>query len=163
MSKAIWQLKATFATFQSCTKRAIVPPDPCSPMTNNALLPTLFSLELLHEKEEPLSVRQEFSSAIMCKPTKAHAFTDSTGMLGPNQLPEDHQLFLQEEEEELAIRPISFWDSPIAWRLCVGAHCPMHPERAKGPLPTQVASDLTPPDRWSLPPCFHTVSSQIQC
>ena len=36
MPRAIWQLKATFATSQSCRKRAIVSPDVCSPMTNNA-------------------------------------------------------------------------------------------------------------------------------
>ena len=38
MSRATWQLKATFATSQSCRKRAIVSPDPCSPMTNSASL-----------------------------------------------------------------------------------------------------------------------------
>ena len=90
-----WQLKATFATSQSCRKRAIASPDPCSPMTNSAPLPTLFSVELLDEKEEPFSDRPEFSSIIMCRPIKAHAFTISTGMLGPNrnQLTEDHWLF----------------------------------------------------------------------
>ena len=82
MSRAMWQLDATFATSQSCRKREILSPDPRSPVTHDASLPTLFSLELLDETEEPLS--QEFSSAIMCKPTKAHAFTASTGMLGPN-------------------------------------------------------------------------------
>ena len=54
---------------------AMVSPDPCSPITNSVSLPTLFSPELLDEKEEPLSDRQEFSSAIMCKPIEAHAFT----------------------------------------------------------------------------------------
>ena len=43
---AISQLKATFATFQSCRKSAIASPDPCSPVANNAPLSTLFSLEL---------------------------------------------------------------------------------------------------------------------
>ena len=43
MSRAIWQLEATFATSQSCRKKAIASPDLCSPMTNNATLPTLFS------------------------------------------------------------------------------------------------------------------------
>ena len=70
---------------QFCRKWAIMSPDPCSPMTDKAPLPTLFSLELLEEKEESLSIRHESSSAIMCKPTKAHAFTASTGMLGPNR------------------------------------------------------------------------------
>ena len=86
MSRATWQLKATFATSQSCRKRAIVSPDPCCLMTNNASLPTLFFLlEILDETEEPMSDRQEVSSAIVCKPIKAHAFTASTGMLGPNR------------------------------------------------------------------------------
>ena len=42
--------------------------------------PTLFSPELLDDTEDPLSDRQAFSSAVMCRPTKAHAFTVSTGM-----------------------------------------------------------------------------------
>ena len=115
MSDAVWQLRATFATSQSCRKRAIASPDPCSPMTNNAPLATLCSLELLDEKDESLSIRQESSSAIMCKPTKAHSFTASTGDAGPkpNQLPEDHRLFLQKEEEELAVRPVSLWHIPL--------------------------------------------------
>ena len=69
---------------------SLMPPlsrDPCSPMTNNASLPTLFSLELSDETEKPLSDCQEFYSDIMCKPTKAHAFTASTAMLGPNRTP----------------------------------------------------------------------------
>ena len=41
MSNAIWQLKATFATSQSCKKREILSPDPCNPMTYNASLLTL--------------------------------------------------------------------------------------------------------------------------
>ena len=98
MSRAMWQLKASFATSQSCRKRAIVSPDPCSPMTNNASLPTLFSSELLDDIEEPFSERPGFSSIIMCRPIKAHAFTVSTGMLD--------RLFLQKEEEELATRPL---------------------------------------------------------
>ena len=54
-------------------------------MTNSASLPTLCSPELLDDTEDPLSDRQEFSSAIMCKPIKAHAFTCSAEMLGPNR------------------------------------------------------------------------------
>ena len=64
-------------------RRAIVSPDPCSPMTNSASLSTLFSPELLDDTEEPLS-DQVFSSAIICKPIEAHAFTFSAEMLGPN-------------------------------------------------------------------------------
>ena len=85
MSRAIWQLKATFATSQSCRKRAILSQDPCSPMTNNASLPTLLSSELLDDTEEPFSDSPEFYSIIMCRPIKAHAFTASTEMLGPNR------------------------------------------------------------------------------
>ena len=74
----------------------------------------------------------------------------------PTQLPENHWLPLQKEEEELAIRPMS------AQRLCVDAQYPKHPEKAKGPLPTTVASDPTRPDRMPLLPCFHKASSQLQ-
>ena len=38
MSRAMWQLSATFACSQSCRKREILPPDPCNPMTCNASL-----------------------------------------------------------------------------------------------------------------------------
>ena len=78
-------VNATFATSQSCRKRETLSLGPCSPMTCSASLPALFSLELLDETKEPLSDRQEFSSDIMCNPTTAHAFTASTGMLGPNR------------------------------------------------------------------------------
>ena len=47
MSRAMWQPKATCATSQSHRRWAIASPDPCSPMTNKAPLPTLFSLEPL--------------------------------------------------------------------------------------------------------------------
>ena len=83
MSGAIWQLKATFATSQSCRKRAIVLSDPCSPMTNKAPLPTLFSLELLDEKEEPLSDHLELSSIVMCRPIKVTSTTGYWAQTGP--------------------------------------------------------------------------------
>ena len=66
----------------------------------------------------------------------------------PNQLPEDHRLCLQQEEAELTIRPVPPLVHSIARRLCTAAHCPKHPEKATRPLPTTVASDLTPPYRW---------------
>ena len=40
MSRAMWQLSATFANSQSCKKREILSPDPCNPMTCNASLHT---------------------------------------------------------------------------------------------------------------------------
>ena len=46
------------------------------------------------KKRALLSVRQEFSSAIMCKQTKAHAFTASTGILGV-AAPSPERLFLR--------------------------------------------------------------------
>ena len=161
---AMLQLRATFATSQSCRKWAILSPDLCSPMTNKAPLPTSFSFKLLDEKEETLSIRQESSSAMMCNPTKAHAFTCFNWDAGPkpNQLPEDHRLFLQKEEQELAITARTSLGHSIARKLCVDAHNPKHPEKATRPLPTTVASDLTPPDRWSLLPCFHKALSQLQ-
>ena len=78
----------------------------------------------------------------------------------PNQLPDDHRLFLQKEKEELAVRPY-FSGHSNASRLCAAAHCPKRPENSTGPLPTTVASDLPPPYCWSLLPCFHKASSQL--
>ena len=118
-------------------------PDPCSPMTNNASLPTLFSLELLDETKEPLSDRQEFSSAIMCKPTKAHAFTFSAEMLSPNR------------NSSLKTLAHTSLGRSTAWRLCVDVQCPMHPEKAKGPLPTKAGSDPNPQGHRSLQPRSH--------
>ena len=162
ISNAIWQLRATFATSQSCRKREILSPDPCSPMTKNASLPTFFSLELLDKTEEPLSDCQEFSSSIMCKPTKAHAFTASTGMLGPNRtssLMTIGSFFIRKKKSSPYGH--TFLGHSDAWRLRAAAHCPKRPEKATGPLPTTVASDLTPPCCWSLLPCFHKASSQL--
>ena len=85
VSNAFWQLRATFATSQSCRIREMLSPDPCNPMTHSGSLPTLPSYEPLDDTEEPLSDRQAFSSAIMCRPSKAHAFTVSAGTLGPNR------------------------------------------------------------------------------
>ena len=130
-------------------------------MTYSASLPTLSSHEILDDAEEPLSDRQAFSSATMCRPIKAHAFTVSTGNAGPkpNQLTEDPRLFLQKEEKELATRPVPPWDIPLRRRRVV-AHCPMHPEKAARPLPTKVCvtnlgPDLNPPGRRSLQPRCH--------
>ena len=44
-----------------------------------------FCRRSLEDTEEPLSDRHELSSATSATPTKAHAFTASTGMLGPAQ------------------------------------------------------------------------------
>ena len=78
---------------------SIVSPDPCSPTTNNASLPTLFSLELLDETEEPLfrppgillghHVQTDQGTCFHCFGLGCWAKT--------NQLPEDHRLFLQKE------------------------------------------------------------------
>ena len=59
----------------------------------------------------------------------------------PTQLPED-----QKEEEELATRPVPPWDVPLL----------------RGPLPTTVGSDPTPPDRMPLLPRFHKAFEPLQ-
>ena len=105
--------KATFATSQSCRKKAIVSPDPCSPMTNNASLPTLFSHELLDDAEEPFSDRPAFllnHQVQTVQSTRFHCFDWDAGRK-PNQLTEAPELFVQ-QEEELAMRPIPPWDVP---------------------------------------------------
>ena len=89
---------------------------------------------LLHQKEEKLAMRPDAGPK-------------------PNQLPEDHRLFLQKEEEELAMRPVSPWDIPSRGG-CAQTHTV--PSIQKRP----VASDLTPPHRWPLLPCFHKASSR---
>ena len=49
VSRAIWQLKATFASSQSCRKREILPPSPHNPKTCNASLHALPSREPLED------------------------------------------------------------------------------------------------------------------
>ena len=46
MSRATWQLSATFANSQYCRKREILSPSPCNPTTCNASLHTLLSRSL---------------------------------------------------------------------------------------------------------------------
>ena len=61
MSRAMWQLSATFANSQSCNKREILSPDPCDPMTCNASLHTLPSREPL---ENTLSSSDQASPSL---------------------------------------------------------------------------------------------------
>ena len=83
MSREKRQLNATFAASQSCKKMAIVSPDPCSPMTNNASLPTFFrspGILLNHHEQTDQG-------------TCFHCFDWDAGTK-PTQLAEDHRLFL---------------------------------------------------------------------
>ena len=72
--------------------------------------------------EDSLSDPRAFSSAIMCRPIKAHAFTVSAEMQDPN--------------------------STNSRRLCANAHCPKHPNRPKHfptmVCPTSLAPCLSP-------------------
>ena len=164
MSRAIWQLKATLATFQSCRKRAIVLPDPCSPMTNNAPVPTLFSSELVDdEKEEPLSIRHESSSINMWRPTKAHAFIFSTGKLVPNRTNSLRTVgsFNKRKKKSSPCGP--YFAGTLYCVEAVRKRTLSHASRKKanGPLPTTAGTDLTPHSRRLLPHCFHKTSGQL--
>ena len=114
MSRAIWQLRATCATSQPCRNWALVLSDPCSPMTNKAPLPTLFSLEL---RKGGVAVHPPgvLLGHHVQTPTKAHASTASTGMLGPNRTSSlrTNSSFFKKKEEELTIRPVLLWDIPM--------------------------------------------------
>ena len=119
MSRAVWQLEATFANSQSCRKRAIASPNLCSPMTNNAPLPALFSLELsacssfdaslpsfnsgIDVGVEGLAVWHQGRLLLHQKDEKLAMRPGAEPQ--PTQLPEDTWFLLQKEEEELAIRP----------------------------------------------------------
>ena len=61
MSRAVWQLKATFPSSQSCTQREILPPGPNNPMTCNATLHTLSSRE---PQEDTLSSSDRASPSL---------------------------------------------------------------------------------------------------
>ena len=62
VSKAMWQLNATFANSQSCRKREILSPGPYNPMTWNASSHTLPSREPLFE--ETLSSSDQASPSL---------------------------------------------------------------------------------------------------
>ena len=145
MSRATWQLKATFATSQSCRKRAIVSPHPCSPTTNNTSLPTLFSLELHDDTEEQFPDRPEIFLNHHVQTDQGTCF--SLLRLGcwpnPNQL----SVYL----------PGTFLCVDFLLRRTL-SHATRKGQRTS--LPTTVESDLTPPGRRS--PCFHKTSSQLQ-
>ena len=66
-------------------------------------------------KGGPPSIRQESSSAIMRNPTKAHAFTASTGMLGPNRTSSLRTIgsFFKRKKESSPYGPYLPWDIPL--------------------------------------------------
>ena len=155
--------KATYATSQSCRKRAIVLPDPCGQRRTTRHYPTLFSSELLDDTEEPFSDHPEFSSMNHVQTDQGtcfHLFDWDTPK--PDQLHEDIFALSSKGKRRAHHTARTSLGHSIARRLCADAHCPKHPEKATGPLPTTVASDLTLPYRWSLLPCFHKASSQCQ-
>ena len=84
--------------------------------------------------EESLSDRRAFSSAIMCIPNKAHAFTVPAEMQGPNSIDSLRTIgsfFLCEEEEELAKRPVLLW------------HVPFHGSRAQTHSIHRIQDEIT--------------------
>ena len=70
----------------------------------------------------------------MCRPIRAHDLTVSAEKTGPefDQLTEDHRLFVQNEEEELTMRPTLSWNVPMRG-CCVQTHAV--PRVQTGPHP----------------------------
>ena len=92
--------------------------------------------------EGSLSNRRAISSAIMCRPIWAHAFTDSAEMQGPNSI---SSAFSSKGRRARHVAHTSLRRSN-AGRLCASARCPTDPNRAKH-LPTTVCPT-------SLAPCL---------
>ena len=137
-------------------------PDPCSMMTYSASSPTLSSHELLDDTEDPLSDRQAFSSAIMCRPIQAHAFAVSTGMLGPNRTNSLRTIgsFFKGKKKSSPHGPYlpgTFHCVEVVRRCTLSQSIQKRPQDL-----FPVASDLTPPCRWSLLPCLPKASSQLK-
>ena len=66
------------------------------------------------DPKKSLSDRRAFSSAIMCRPIKAHAFTVSAEMQDPNSTNSLRTIgSFFKKKKELSVRPILPWDTPM--------------------------------------------------
>ena len=142
----------------------MVSPDPCSPMMCSASVITHVALHTSH-----LTTQTSHCPTARHSPQPSRANRSkhmlslfSAEMLGPkpNQLTVDPRHFHQKEEKTARHAARTSLGRSTAKKLCVDAHCPMHPEKARGPLPkkacrTDLGSDLNPSSRRSLQPRFH--------
>ena len=154
--RATSQLRATFATSKSCKGWAIASPDPCSPMS------------CFHSS---CSTKKRSRCPFAKSPPRPACATQPRHMLSLLQLGCWAQTkpasslrtigsFFKRKKKSSPYGPVSPWDIPLR-RGCAQTHAvPSIQKKPTGPLPTTVASDMTPPHRWSLMPCFHTASSQ---
>ena len=119
----------TFATSE-CRKWAIAPPDLCSPIRAVCLLVfrrATFVHELWSGTRKPspmLDLKASLSGTkdgFFCIKKEEKLAMRPDTWPQPTQLPEDHWLLVQKEEEELAIRPVSPWDIPLL-RGCAETH-----------------------------------------
>ena len=114
--------------------------------------------------EESLSDRRAPSSAIICKPIKAHAFTVSAEMQGPSSIKSARTIgsfFRRKRAHHAARTSLAHSD---AWRLCANTRCPTDPHGAKRPprsasstnfgepVPTSLRSILSPAGTHPEPP-----------
>ena len=91
--------------------------------------------------------RVAFSSAIMCKPIKAHAFTVSAEMQGPNSIHSPRTIGSSFRRKKKKSSPCGSYLLGTFWRLCANARCPTDPKKAKSPprpvCPTSLAPCLS--------------------
>ena len=120
-----------FATSQSCRKSGILSPDPCSPMTQNGSLPTLFSLELLNRTEDHCPTARN-SPRPSCQNRPRHMLLLlPLECWGPNRTSSLMTIgsFFRRKKKSSPCGHTSPGHSS-AWRLWADAHCPKRP--AKG-------------------------------
>ena len=166
MSRALWQLRATFATSQSCRKWAIRAIAHVV-LTRTVCLLVFRRLTFVHQLWDQKTIPDVGVEGIavwhkgLC--VKRRRSSPYGRILGFSRLSSLRTIgsFSRRKKKSSPNGPY-FLGHFIAKRLCVDAHYPKHPEKATGPLPTTVASDPTPPDRMPLLPCFHKASSQHQ-
>ena len=142
----MWQLKATPSS-QSSRKSATTSLDQSCPKTSTARHSLLSSdtsqpREVSHAEQEPIhsgllgqpylsmSPKSEdslprdpaaASAAKRCRPINAHAVSAETQVFGRHFVRNRHQLLLDKEEKELAIRPILPQEVPTGG-CCTQAH-----------------------------------------
>ena len=182
----MWQLKATLPSSQSVRKNAttllVLPDDFNSHVLNIVLIkleatksiasPT--SPDPLRALRTPVSPHLQSQEKSHC-PTKGHfpqpscadqwrhmLFTVSAETQGPNSTNSLRTIgsFFNRKKKRSPYGPYlpgTFHCEEVVRRRTLSQAS----RKGLRPLPTTAASDLTPPYRWSLLPCFHEASSQL--
>ena len=162
MSRATWQLSATFANSQSLKKREILSPGPRNPTTSNASLhmlllqdavedalwssdqasPSLSHIGLFGQSIFPFFTQLGDLKSITVSSFFRHDVQGQERTLLSDIRIDDRaegltvqrnrQLFLNQEERARHAARSSLGRSN-AWKLCVDAHCPTRPIKAKRP------------------------------